>query len=327
MPLPIVFIGIAALSGATGVGTTVKAGLDYSKAKSINGDANARVEYAAELLDLHRKQCSQALQHLGEEKVFVLSHGINEFLENFKKIKNVDFSESEGIMELKKLRLDTKEFEELGEMSKFSFSLIQGGVSGVTGGALAAFGAYSAASTFATASTGTAIATLSGAAASNATLAFFGGGSLAAGGLGVAGGTAVLGGLVAGPALLVMGIISGAKAGKNLQDACANAAKADEICEELTTASEQCVAIRRRCYMFYSLLAKLDSYLYPLNVEMKKIIANEGTDYSLYSDDSKKSIAAIVSTVASIKTVLDTTILTEGGELTEESELLLNQNM
>ena len=78
------------------------------------------------------------------------------------------------------------------------------------GGSLAAFGAYSAATTFATASTGTAIASLSGAAASNATLAFFGGGSLAAGGLGMAGGAAVLGGLVAGPALLVMGIIIGA---------------------------------------------------------------------------------------------------------------------
>ena len=60
------------------------------------------------------------------------------------------------------------------------------------------------ASTFAAASTGTAIATLSGAAATNATLAFFGGGSLAAGGLGMAGGTAVLGGLVAGPALCVI---------------------------------------------------------------------------------------------------------------------------
>ena len=43
-----------------------------------------------------------------------------------------------------------------------------------------------------TASTGTAISTLSGAAATKATLAWLGGGTLAAGGLGVAGGAVVL---------------------------------------------------------------------------------------------------------------------------------------
>lgn len=51
------------------------------------------------------------------------------------------------------------------------------------------------------ASTGTALSSLTGAAYWNATLAAFGGGSLATGGLGIAGGTVVLGGLVALPAL------------------------------------------------------------------------------------------------------------------------------
>lgn len=325
MPLPLLFIGIAAVSGVTGVGTTVKAGVDQSHAKKINEESNDRIEQAADWLNIYRKQCGKSLQMLGEEKVFVLNNGIHEFLENFKKIKNVDFSESKGIMELNKLNIEQKEFDDLEEMTKFSFSLVQGSVTGAAGGALAAFGAYSAATMFASASTGTAIATLSGAAATNATLAFFGGGSLAAGGLGMAGGTAVLGGLVAGPALLVMGLITGAKAGKNLENAYANAAKAEEICEELKVASKQCIAIRRRCYMFYSLLAKLDTILYPLNQEMKRIIQTEGTDYSKYLADSKKSIAAIVSTVASIKAVLDTPVLTEEGDLSEESEKLVDK--
>jgi hypothetical protein len=180
---------------------------------------------------------------------------------------------------------------------------------------------------FATASTGTAISTLSGVAASNATLAFFGGGSLATGGLGMAGGTLVLGGLVAGPALLVMGIISGAKAGKTLEEAYANAAKAEEICEELRIAEDQCIAIRRRCYMFYSALAKLDTYLYSLNQEMKAIIEAEGVDFSKYSVESKKSIAALVSTVASVKSVLDTPILSGEGELIEDSSEMLENMM
>ena len=102
--------------------------------------------------------------------------------------------------------MDETTFEEIGELGHFAASLATGSIAGAAGGALTALGAYSAAATFATASTGTAISTLSGAAASNATLAFFGGGSLATGGLGMAGGTAVLGGLVAGTALLVMGV-------------------------------------------------------------------------------------------------------------------------
>lgn len=85
---------------------------------------------------------------------------------------------------------------------------------------------------FASASTGTAIATLSGAAATNATLAWFGGGSLAAGGMGMAGGTMVLGGIVAGPVLAAAGFIMAAKAEENL-------AKAEETYSEAKKAAEQ----------------------------------------------------------------------------------------
>ena len=59
---------------------------------------------------------------------------------------------------------------------------------------------------------------------------------------------------------------------------------------------------------------------------MKRIIKAEGVDYSKYSDKSKKTIAAIVSNVASIKAVLDTTILTEEGKLTPESEACLKNH-
>ena len=62
------------------------------------------------------------------------------------------------------------------------------------------------------ASTSTAIATLNGVALTNATLAWLGGGSLAAGGLGVAGGMAILGGIVAAPVLAIGGMFLSSKA-------------------------------------------------------------------------------------------------------------------
>ncbi len=136
----------------------------------------------------------------------------------------------------------------------------------------------------------------------------------------MAGGTAVLGGLVAGPALLVMGIITGANAGKGLEEAKAHAAEADVICEQLETGVLQCTAIRRMAYMFHNLLARLDAYFLPLIHSMEDIVANEGTDYSLYPAESRKIIAASAAAAVSIKAVLDTPILTADGALTDESE-------
>jgi hypothetical protein len=81
--------------------------------------------------------------------------------------------------------------------SEFS-SAINVGAGSIAGGSLAV-GSWALVTALGSASTGAAISGLSGVAATNATLAWFGGGALAAGGAGMAGGMAVLGGIVAIP--------------------------------------------------------------------------------------------------------------------------------
>ena len=319
MPLPLLFIGVAAATGSVGVGKTVKAGIDAVKAKKINKSANELVQETTDWLNAQRLACGNSLSQLGEEKLFVLNNSVQQFLDTFTKIKNVDFRETEGLDELKNFHIDEKDFAELKNMVSFAGSIAGGTIAGTAGGALIAFGAYGAAQALAVASTGTAIASLSGVAATNATLAFFGGGSLAAGGLGMAGGTAVLGGLVAGPALLVMGLVAGKAAKKNLEKAYINRDEAIQIAEELSAGALQCEAIRRRTYMFYNLLARLDAYFLPLIFSMEDVFKNEGDDYRLYTQDSKKVIASCASVAVTIKSVLDTPILTDDGLLTEES--------
>ena len=320
MPLPLLFIGVAAATGTFGVGSTIKAGIDANKAKLINKNATEIVQDSSEWLNAQRLACGRSLSQLGEEKLYVLSSSITQFLDAFQKIKNVDFKDTEGLEELKKFHIDEQDFVEMRTLVNFAGSLAGGAVAGTAGGALAAFGAYGAAQALACASTGTAIASLSGAAATNATLAFFGGGSLAAGGLGMAGGTAVLGGLVAGPALMVMGIVAGRAASKNLEKAYANRAEAIQIATQLNVAGLQCETIRRRTYMFYNLLARLDTFFLPLIYKMEDIISSEGDDYKLYSAESKKVIASCASVAVSVKSVLDTPLLTDDGLLTDESE-------
>ena len=298
MPLPLLFIGIAAASGMLGIGGAVKAGVDTNNAKRINKNANELVQESTDCLNAQRLACGNALTRLGAEKLSVLNGTLPAFLDVFTQIKNVDFKETEGLDELHRLHIDEQEFVELRGMANFAGSIAGGAVAGTAGGAaagtasgaLAAFGAYGAAQALAFASTGTAISALSGAAATNATLAFFGGGSLAAGGLGMAGGTVVLGGLVAGPALLVMGLVAGKAAQKGLEKAYTNRAEAIQIAAQLNTASLQCETIRRRTYMFYNLLARLDSYFMPLIHRMGDIVKIEGDDYSQYSAESKTVI-------------------------------------
>ena len=324
MPLPLLFIGVAAATGGLGIGKGVKAGIDNAKADSINKESTALVEEATDLLNRQREACGRALRVLGEQKMFVLNSSINSFLDAFTKIKNVDFTDSEGLEELRKFHIDEKEFEEMKNMVNFAANVAGGILAGGAGGALVAFGAYGAAQALAVASTGTAIASLSGAAATNATLAFFGGGSLAAGGLGMAGGAAVLGGLVAGPALLVLGFVADSAASKKLDQALTNQVEAIGMAEELNTGAKQCEAIRRRTNMFYNLLARLDARFLPLIYKMEDIIRDEGDDYRYYSSDSKKAIASCASIAVTIKSLLDTPLLTDDGLLTGESETTIS---
>jgi hypothetical protein len=319
MPLPLIPILIGVGTGTVGLIKTIKAAVDNSEAKDYNSSANNTVSRAKESLELSRKASNTALEALGGKKLFVLDQSISRFVTSFEKLKNVQLEDSTGMDELDKFRLDKQSVAELKELSGYAASILGGTAAGAFGGVLAGFGAYSGVMAFGAASTGTAIATLSGAAATSATLAWLGGGALAAGGGGVALGTAVLGGLVAGPALAIMGFIVGAKASANLDEAMANNAEAKKIAEELQTAAVLCNGIRRRSYMFDRLLIRLDALFFPLVFSMETIIAQKGDDWNKFNDDDKHTIAAAASIAKTIKTILDTPILTEDGKLTEES--------
>lgn len=323
MPIPFLFIGGAALFGAVGIGKGIKAGVDQKDASDTNKSAEEKVNDAKELVNKSREKCGKAIDDLGEKKIVVLNGSMKSFIREFEKINNIELSESSGLNELQKMVLDKKEFTDLKELQGMATSLAGGLASGAVAGALTAFGAYGAAGVLATASTGTAIASLSGVAATNATLAFFGGGSLAAGGLGIAGGTAVLGGLVAGPALAVLGFVVGARASKNRDKAYANLAKANEFEEEMKTTAEICNGIRRRAAMFNRFLIRLQTVFDPLIYEMSQIIDRSGGDYRCFSENEKKCIASAMAMAGAIKAVLDTPILDEEGNLTSESEVIV----
>lgn len=322
MPIPFILGGIALAAGAAGIGAGVKGAINNSEANDVNNRANNLVRTGKDNLEIARKATFLSLESLGREKIYVFDVSIKRFIESFEKLKNVDISDSVGIDEINKLKFDKAYFDELKECSLQVTSMIAGGIGGVGAGALAAFGAYSATMTFA-AVNGGAIASLSGVAATNATLAFLGGGSLAAGGLGMAGGMAVLGGLVAGPALAVMGFVALGASSKKLDDAYSNLAEARKISEELETLKVSTNFIRRRTQMFERLLIRVDLLYSEAIDNLEKVINEFGTDYSSYSEEAKKVVASNIKLTQTIKAILDTPILTDNGSISEESTKLL----
>lgn len=327
MPLPFIPLivgGASVAAGAVGIGKGVKAASDNSKAKSINSAAQTRVDNARKLLDARRDMVKSKLEGLGRQKLWIYEAQIQRFADALGQLKNVELTNSPNLEGLQNFKIDQNSISDLRRDCELAKELAGGVASGALAGGLMAFGAYGAATTLATASTGTAIATLSGAAATNATLAFFGGGALAAGGLGIAGGMAVLGGIVAGPALALAGFVMGNKAEANLNNAYSNLAKAEEISEELTTMRVACEAISDMAGNFSKTLDKLQELFAPQIETLLAIIRDEGTNYGTFKRQSKDCVAVAISTAQAVKALLDTPILEKNGALAEKARISLD---
>jgi hypothetical protein len=137
------------------------------------------------------------------------------------------------------------------------------GTKGTVAGVSTALGAWALVGTYGVASTGTAIGALSGAAATNATLAWLGGGSLAVGGGGIAAGTAVLGGLVAVPVIAITGLFQHLAANKKIARIKSEEIKIIEFIDNIKNNLIQFEAIEMRSNeMIESLSQSLKAYEY-----------------------------------------------------------------
>lgn len=324
MPIPFLVPGlIAALSAAaatTGVVSGVKAVQKNKDAKYINEDAQTICKRAEKSVEKARNKSQKSLEILGQTKLRTLDQTVSKFISEFEKIHSIQLKNSAGLNEIRNIHFDKQEMAEMRKMSLLAGSVLGGVAGGAGAGALAAFGAYGATMTFATASTGTAIASLSGAAATNATLAFLGGGALAAGGGGMALGSAILSGAVAGPAIAVLGVVINASASKNLDSAYSNRAQAREYAEGCSTIVTLCDAITARANMFTKLLKKTDHILSDLTKRIQHITTTKGFDFTTYSHEDQEVIAMALSVAKAVKQVLDTPILDNDGNVTKESK-------
>lgn len=320
MALPLlipVAIGVAGLFGA---GKGVKAAIDNSDANDINDEAESIIRRADSSLEKAKDKTNKSLAVFGEAKLTAYKSNLHKFVTTYGKLKNVNLSESKGMDELLAQDFPQEALKEMEKSCNLAIEAFAGGGAALGGGALVAFGAYNGTMLLASAGTGTAIASLSGAAATNATLAWLGGGALSAGGLGVAGGAMVLGTLVAGPALLIFGGIVGAKAEKKLNEAKANREKAKQYKDEVRVITTRLGQIITAIEFAMEVLSKLRTASRRANKKMEKIIDQYGVDWNDFPKEAKDTILQAVKYAQLLKAMIDIPLLNKDGNLEEKSK-------
>lgn len=286
--LPIAIKGAAVVAGAAGVGSAVSGAKKMKEANETIESANRRHERNMERFEEENKKTSISMDKLGKLELEIL-HSFSDFSDVFEKIQNrPEFKNySKNGVELPKYDGETLKNVSVGA------GVLLGGIGGAglgAAGGFAAAGATSAAvMALGTASTGTAIASLSGAAATNATLAALGGGAVAAGGGGIAAGTAVLGAATLGVGLLIGGVIfnvTGSKISDKADEAWSQMKKAEKQIDSICVYLDELKGISDKYRS--TLSAVNDIYLDYLNKLRNIVVYSNKTNWNTFSETEKK---------------------------------------
>lgn len=205
MPIPVfVWIGAAVVTGVGGVGLGGAGALQIREAKKQMEEQAA--QYAA-AFDGHQRQAhdtNTTLKDLGKAQQDAVDRVIIRMRDWLKKHeKQIREREHELLDGIESSNTSMKALPKMpADIARWVRDIVGSASMAVAAPTAVRSGVMA----LATAGTGTAISSLSGAAATNATLAWLGGGTLASGGGGMAAGALALNALAIGPSLLLGGI-------------------------------------------------------------------------------------------------------------------------
>ncbi|ODH01504.1 hypothetical protein A4S05_28640 [Nostoc sp. KVJ20] len=263
-----------------------------------------KYEYADKSLKNAAASLYQTRVQHGIETIKVCENYINTLVNSPKEFDDV-------VVELKfQLKEITgKDWELINENPNTEFVAGSTAGAGVMAGAgvavLGPTAAMAFATTFGTASTGMAISSLSGAAATNAALAWLGGGAVAAGGGGMAGGSTLLA-LVAGPVAWTVGGVALAGSGLWLNkenekigaEANKRAIEFEGWISKVNTAKQEVTLLEKTTIELADLIYS----------EIKYFEQNAPKDYRNFSDFLKERLAALINSIHALSQSLKKTV-------------------
>ncbi len=256
--IPLILGAAALATGALGVGAGISGLSDMDEAKEIGEEAQRDYQDALYYLNSQREKTNQLAQEYGEFQMDVEIHTIGRFVDFIERnIGKTNQSQKKFVEGLD--RIPVKQINEYKTETNEAEQFFQGSIEAIEGGLKVCNGVKALGSLIGVASTGTPISGLSGAAATNATLAWFGGGSLATGGGGMALGSVVLGGITVGPALMIRGFVFAGEQEKALTKARQYEAEVNKATAEIDAIGDFLAQVIRRIYELRDVLVSLNN--------------------------------------------------------------------
>lgn len=312
MPIPLIAAGLIAAGAATGGPGAVllgKGARDLKRAKKQSSMAAERYSSRRTSFEKRVERTNHGLRAYGQLQEaarddVVLRMG--EFLRRHQR----QVRESESLL-VDGIHVSVGQVSGGTGLDVDAISWVRGIVGSTVAGSGAAVGVTAAASTFGVASTGAAISGLSGAAAQSATLAFLGGGSLAAGGGGMALGATALNVVTAGPALLVSGLVVSGKGQKALTQAKEIEVKVSKACAELDEKSARLDGVDSRVTELRSLMTGLRTRALVALDELE----SEPFEPAIHAQRFQRAMILVMA----VRDTATTPVLTSDGDLSDES--------
>ena len=289
---------------------------DHQFIKETNRKIEQIVKDSRELLDKEEKVINLKFEEFDRFKLQIIGITIKEFTDNFSQINNFPYDDKETTTDHNtSIILTRKSFKDLREVTNTISNMLKDGTIGMASGVLGASAVVSTVSVLGTASTGTAIATLSGIASTNATLAWLGGGSLAVGGGGMAMGTLMLGGITIVPVVAFF-MLNGTfdlsekrdQVEQDYKEAKAYAKSVDKIIEKFKI-------LDQILYDATVVINKYNKRCDKYNWLTERLISKADTDYNNYSLIKKKLINQCSNEIEGLVKLLNVTILDENNSV------------
>lgn len=294
---------------------------DRQEAVALKKVAEEYVEAAEALTEERRVLLYDSIEKFGALRLESLRETLGLFLQILRELNQQNRVNEYELLD--SIGIDTKRLESMTTLDMTVSQSLRAtattgvlGVAAVLGTPALVTGTVAA---LATASTGTAISTLSGAAASNAVLAWLGGGSLAVGGGGMAAGSVVLAGITvgatAGVTILAAGIVVSTHYAKKLTEAKSYQKEAALAVAGLENAWLVMDGISSRVDELAMVTSELRGRIMPLLVELEGLVptfdASNSDHASLFNQ-----AGLLVKTMVEVAQV---PLFGDDGELTEES--------
>jgi len=330
--------GTVATVGATGVAAALGASATYSaltakegfdslaSAKRLVLEAESLHATAKDHFEIVSQRTAKRLEALAIRRMEIFSEVIGPSIELIKRFKTVnesgvEYEDGHAVL----ASFTPAELEQASKMVGEATRVLSDIKAGASVMRAASGGTLGFMSQFGVASTGTAIGSLSGVAATNATLAALGGGALSVGGGGMALGSAVLGGVVIMPAAVTVAYRFAADAEKKLTEAHKHFASVLENAGKYRTAETALKGVDRRVReLKYAMTRLSDIYAGSVFPRLESVYANnkqrDGQVYcSSLSDENRLTLGLTLQVLRSIKQVIAARVLDENGFPSAES--------